>query len=198
LKTVTDMGDELHNIYPQDLWDSRTAPTLDGEFEALVIKFGPFMSYVARTVFSSYGVSHESVADVVQEALLAVFQARKKGTIVENTLAYLRTVTARHAINAAKSLKRRNECSINDEESGPPKEIRSRRLDPSQIYEMRVMFNAIFSNLNDKEKVILEMSRDGFSGEEIGAVMSMTRVNINVTLHRVRQKFKPLAEYLNW
>lgn len=192
------MGDELQHAFIEGFWDSCTMPGLDAEFEALVKKYGRFMADVARHVLSGYRCYPELVEEVVQDALLAVYKDMQKGTVVENRLAYLRTVTARRAINIARSLKRRNEHNIEDEEGTSSGKIFSKQLNQSQIYELRVMYNAIFNSLSESQRVILDMWLDGISGEEIGLAMGMTRSHVNVAIHRARRKFKPMAEYLNW
>lgn len=192
------MGDELQHAFIKGSWDSCTMPGLDAEFEALVKKYGRLMADVARHVFAGYRCCPELVKEVVQDALLAVYKDMQKGTVIENRLAYLRTVTARRAINIARSLNRRNEHDIEDEESTTSRKILSKQLNPSQIYELRVMYNTIFSSLSETQRVILDMWLDGMSGDEIGLAMGMTRSNVNVAIHRARRKFKPMAEYLNW
>jgi RNA polymerase sigma factor (sigma-70 family) len=192
------MGDELQPTFIESILKS--CPTLgsDAEFETLVKQYGRFIADVARNVLSGYRCSPELVDEVVQDVLFAVFKDLRKGTVVENPLAYLRTVTARRAINCARSLNRRNEHEIEDEENISSKNTSSKQLNPSQIHELHTMYSSIFNSLSETQKVILDMWLDGMSGEEIGSVMDITRTHVNVTIHRVRRKFWPLAEYLNW
>jgi RNA polymerase sigma factor (sigma-70 family) len=192
------MDDELQHAFIEGFWDSRTMPGPDAEFEALVKKYGRFMADVARHVLSGYRCCPELVKEVVQDALLAVYKDMQRRTVIENRLAYLRTVTARRAVNIARSLNRRNEHDIEDEQGISSRKIFSKQLNPSQIYELRVMYNMIFSSLSETQRVILDMWLDGMSGDEIGLAMGMTRSSVNVAVHRARRKFKPMAEYLNW
>lgn len=156
------------------------------------------MHKAAWKILKDYSCALEETEDAVQDALRNTLSKIRlgKGEKIKNPREYLIAAAANHAINKAKALKRkRTYFSSEDEHSF---EIASNLLSHPKSSEINKMYKHFLLNLSYKEQTITKMLVFGMSRSEIADALSMEQSNVNVSIHRIRQKMSPLKPYLNW
>src|SRR6185312_1584814 len=149
----------------------------------------PLMFSIAYRMLGSVSEAE----DVVQEALLRIYQSERDGVIVEKPEAFATTVTTRLAIDALRSARRRRERYTG--EWLPEPLVESADSDPARRIEMdetvSIAFLTLMERLSPTERAVFLLREVfGYSFAEIAEVVSTSEANCRQLLHRARRRIE--------
>lgn len=154
------------------------------EFKAKILPHYKYMYRIAASVMRS----DSEAADVVQDAMLRLYERRTQLDNVANVRSYCVYVVRNACLNMIRSKK---EC-INTEDVADMKS-------PEDIHtalEWKDMSGIVYKAMNRlpaDQKIVFKLSAfGGFSNEEIADMLGITQGNVRVLLSRARNKIKEL------
>ncbi len=170
-----------------DLDDLRAAR--DGDYEAglhLVARHGPSMVRTARRVLGRYGSGE--VDDVVQEAFIAALTTSSLPTV--DVGAWLRTITARKALDSLRSSTRRYKERLFQEGHDPVGYAAAG--DPGVRLDVLTVRQGL-AQLSAADRAVLTLvDLEGRSMAETAKALGLTRVAVRLRAMRARRKLARL------
>jgi RNA polymerase sigma-70 factor (ECF subfamily) len=156
----------------------------------LMREFGPSMLRTARNVLGRYGGSEAD--DVVQEAFIAALRTE---TLPSGELgAWLRTISARKALDSMRAARRRGERPLPEPGSGASElEARGGAGAPHDVLAVR----EALSRLSAADRAVLTLADlEGWSMAETAAALGLTNVAVRLRAVRARRKLARLLRPL--
>ena len=152
----------------------------------LMADHGPGMLRTAWHVLGRYGGN--DAEDVVQEAFIAALttQALPEGDVG----AWLRAITARKALDAARGARRRSEQPHFDPASGEAEPADGRG--PSATIETLAVREALAALSPSDRAVLVLVDLDGYSMAEAAVILGTTNVGTRLRAVRARRKLAAL------
>ena len=147
----------------------------------------------------------EEAKDLAQEVFISVFESIKDLKEEIKFDAWLTQITLNHCRNRWKYLKRRkyfNSDSLDDpvetEDGNMPKAIYDPSDNPETHYEKKMVQQFIQRGLlklkEDQRELLVLRDLQGFSYEEMGALLGLPEGTIKSKLHRARMNLKEVLE----
>ncbi len=174
------------------------AIVLDSENKLELKKVGRFLERESKQMAFQYGLDWN---DLFAAGIDKIIELEKEGIYEEKrgaskTTFYIRVVKNEliNKINSEKSLKERDNRYVAQEVSVG--EGHNREFSLSRKLDDRMEIRRVMDGLSGREKEILGLNTEGFSGKEIALKLGITESLVNITLYRIRQKAKNILKPL--
>ncbi|HVN76682.1 MAG TPA: sigma-70 family RNA polymerase sigma factor [Thermoanaerobaculaceae bacterium] len=173
---------------PTDLME-RIARDDDGALEELVCAFAPaLLRFAGRTLSDTEGAE-----DVVQEAFVRVWRARRRWRPTAGVSTYLYTIVARLCLNRRRSLSRRpgRVPLLEDDDRSHPADGAP---DPERLAASSELRRALAEELaalpRNQRAALLLRHEGGLSYQEIAAALDTTPAAVESLLSRARARLR--------
>lgn len=134
--------------------------------------------------------------DLVQKALLVIYQKYKKAKLRKGILPWAYRIMRNVMWNESRKNTRQRDILMDNID-----EIRKKIEQQVENLEEKVHENLLIDetkkalkHLNNKEKRIIELKLEGYSGNEILEKMNIKRSTLDVTIHRAVKKLGDILE----
>lgn len=159
-------------------------------FESQVL---PTKNKLFRFAFRLLGNSEEA-KDVVQEALIKVWNGREEG--IQNMEAWCMRITKNLSLDRLRSLQRKQTDSLEGIE-----EVKQETLSPydrTEIKESMKRIDELMATLPDKQREVMHLRDiEGYSYNEIGEILELDLSQVKVYLFRARNAVREKLIKLN-
>jgi len=133
--------------------------------------------------------------DLVQKALLIIYQKYKTAKLRKGILPWAYRIMRNVMWNESRKKTRQQDILIENKEEIRKIEQQIENLE-DQVYD-NILFDEVkkaIRHLKNKEKRIIELKLEGYSGKEILEIMNIKRSALDVNVHRAINKLIQILE----
>lgn len=159
------------------------SPDGKSKFEIIYNTYKQLMYYTASSILGDTTDSE----DIVHEAFLKIIEILEKidNPLSPQTRSLIVTITENKAIDLYRRRKNHSIVPFAEEYLGVPEQSKI-----EQIPDQQVVAKAILSLPGRYREVLLLKYAQGYSMDEIGVILSMTKENVKKTIQRARRKLE--------
>lgn len=152
----------------------------------------PYMPKLYHIAYNYLGNSADA-EDMVQDAYLKLWDKREDLVNADNTEAFCVTIIKNMCLDALRSDKYRQLKNTDTVEHLPE----CSNENEAEVNEQANMVKQLIGRLPDiQRKIVILRDIDGYSFEEIGAILSLNLINVRVQLSRARKKIR--EQLIEW
>jgi len=163
-------------------------------FEELVQKISPKLKAIARRLDGRYTSFDDD--DLYQEALLSLWEKYKNNKLADKTDSYILQgclfFLKNHIRKVYKKIDSKSlslNAAVNDEEGTLEDMLASSYTDTrNSSVENDLLLEDIYSNLSEKEKMVIDLSLDDLTVREIGRRLNISHVMVLKIKNRIKDK----------
>lgn len=141
---------------------------------------------VARRIL----ISHEEAQDSVQEIAIKIWERKEIKAQAKNIEAYAITMIKNHCLDRLKS-KQANFVRLEDQFADQEDSLEETLTAQNTVEERILRVEQVINRLTEKQRTIWQLRDvEGYSFEEIEAIMDMNATAVRVTLSRARKEIR--------
>ncbi len=141
---------------------------------------------VARRIL----ISHEEAQDSVQEIVIKIWERKEIIAQAKNIEAYAITMIKNHCLDRLKS-KQANFVRLEDQFADQEDSLEETLTAQNTVEERILRVEQVINRLTEKQRTIWQLRDvEGYSFEEIEAIMDMNATAVRVTLSRARKEIR--------